>query len=168
MAMILQAERNDLSEQVKNATSTTSQRQPGVVDTRVIGRPDEEPMKHGDRLFKLRSNLGAVDQRYQTESKTTEASSTPRLDATLSTQMYCTLVMTKTLYKCHNAGMTEGSMEAVRDGMGAKVCWTLFLLRTSKSHRDAQSSAPSPQIFVHTHTQMTWRKTACKTIQLQC
>ena len=111
MATILQAERNDLAEQVQNATPTTSQRQPRVVDTRVIGSPgkfDEEPVKQVDRLFKLRSYFGAADQLHQLDSTTTEASSTPRLDTTLSTQMYNTLVMTKTLCKCYNADMNVG------------------------------------------------------------
>ena len=102
-ATILQAERNELAEQVQNASSTTTQRQPGVVDTRVINSPgelDEEPMKRADRLFKLRSYVGAVDQLHDLE--------TTRLNATLSTQMHHTLVMTKTLYRCHNAGLNEG------------------------------------------------------------
>ena len=111
MATILQAEKNDLVEQVQNATCTTSQRQAGVVDNKSDrpGKFDEDPMKHADRLSKLRSYFGAVDQLHQLEPTTTEDSSTPRLNATLSTQMYCTLVMIiKTLYKCHNAGMIEG------------------------------------------------------------
>ena len=111
LAMILQAERNELVEQVQNATSTTTQRQPGVVDTKVIdsqGKFDEEPMKRADRLFKLRSYLGAVDQRNELESTTTGDSSTLRLNMTLSAQMFYKLVMTKTLYRCHNAGVNEG------------------------------------------------------------
>ena len=120
MATILQAERSELVEQVQNATSTTTPRQPGVVDTRVIGRPDKfdgDPMKYAGWLFKLRSYLGAVDQRYQLEPTTTEAPSTPRLNATLSseasclgTQTYYILVMTTTgsaLDKCHSAGVNE-------------------------------------------------------------
>ena len=88
--------------------------------TRVIGKPDQfdgEPMKNADWSFKLRSHLGAVDQRYQEELTKTEASSTPRLNATvdsegsaLSTQMYYKLVMTTSgaaLDKCHNAGVNE-------------------------------------------------------------
>ena len=75
-------------------------------------------MKYADWLFKLKSNFGAVDQRYQLESMTTEASSTPRLNATLSCeasslsiQMYQKLVMTTTgsaVDKLHNAGVNEG------------------------------------------------------------
>ena len=42
MATILQAERDDLAKQVQSATSTTTQRQPGDVDTRVIGRRSDE------------------------------------------------------------------------------------------------------------------------------
>ena len=75
-------------------------------------------MKYADWLFKLRSYLGAVDQGYQKELTATEASSTPRLNATLdsegsalSTQMHCRLVMTTAgaaLDKCHHAGVSEG------------------------------------------------------------
>ena len=93
MATILQAERVDLARQVQSATSTTTQRQPGDVDTRMIGRTDKfdgDPMKYADRLFTLRSSFGAVDQRYQ---------------------LYYTLVMTtigSALNKCHNASEKEG------------------------------------------------------------
>ena len=72
--------------------------QAGAVDTRVIGKPDQfdgDPMKHADWSLKLRSHLGAVDQRYQEELTKTESSSTPRLNAdlgseesALSTQMF--------------------------------------------------------------------------------
>ena len=121
MAPIVQAERDDLASQVQSATSTIIQKQPGVVDTRVIYRPDEfdgDPMKYSDWLSRLRASFGAVDQWYQLESKTTQASSTPRLDAKLSceasrlsTQMHYMLVMTVTgsaSDKCHSAGMNEG------------------------------------------------------------
>ena len=70
MATVLQAERDDFAREVQSATSTTTQRQPGVVDARVIGRPDKfdgDLMKYADWLFKLRSYLGAVDQRCQLE-----------------------------------------------------------------------------------------------------
>ena len=80
LATILQAARNERVEQVQNATSTTT----------------------------LRSYLGTVAQRKELESTMTEESSTPRLNMTLSTQMYYILVMTKTLYRCHNAGVNEG------------------------------------------------------------
>ena len=56
-------------------------------------------MKYADWSFKLRSYLGAVDQRCQEELMETESSSTPRLNANLgseesalSTQMYYILV----------------------------------------------------------------------------
>ena len=75
-------------------------------------------MKYTDRSFRLKLYLGAVDQRYQLEPMTTEASSTPRPSATLSseasclsTQMYYKLGTTTTgsaLDKCHNAGVNEG------------------------------------------------------------
>ena len=80
LATILRSARNELVKQVQNATSTTT----------------------------LRSYLGAVDQRNKLEPTTTEESSTPRPNATLSTQMYFVLVMTKTLYRCRNAGVNEG------------------------------------------------------------
>ena len=121
MATVLKEERDDLASQVQSATSTIIQKQPGVVDTRVIGRADEfdgDPMKYTDWLSKVRAYFEAVDQRYQLESKTTEASSTPRLDAKLSceatcfsTRMYYILVMTTrgpASDKCHSAGMNEG------------------------------------------------------------
>ena len=59
------------------ATWTTTQRQPGVVDTGVIGSSgefDEDPMKRTDRLFKQRSYLGAVDQLHELEPTMTEDS----------------------------------------------------------------------------------------------
>ena len=114
LATILQAERNELVERDQNATSTTTPRQPRVVDTKVIdsqGKFDEEPMKRVDRLFKLRSYFGAVDQRKELEPTTTEDSSILRLNMTLSTQMYRILVMTKTVYGCHNAGVNKGFAE---------------------------------------------------------
>ena len=89
---ILRSARSELVKQVQNATSTTTH---------------EEPMKRADRLFKLRSYLGAVDQRNELEPTTTEESSTLRLNMTLSTQMYYTLVMMETVYRCHNAGVNE-------------------------------------------------------------
>ena len=89
---ILRSARSELVKQVQNATSTTTH---------------EEPMKRADRLFKLRSYLGAVDQRNELEPTTTEESSTLRLNMTLSTQMCYILVMMETLYRCHNAGVNE-------------------------------------------------------------
>ena len=103
LATILQAAINELVEQVQNATSTTTH---------------EEPMIRADRLFKLRSYLGAMDQRNELEPETTEESSTPRRNTTLSTQMYYTLVMMKILYRCHNAGVNEefaGRRQFVRE-----------------------------------------------------
>ena len=97
LATILQAARNELVEQVQNATSTTTH---------------EEPMIRADRLFKLRSYLGAVDQRNKLEPvTTTEESSTPRLNRALSTQMYYILVMMKTLNRCRNASVSEDFAE---------------------------------------------------------
>ena len=64
-------------------------------------------MIRADRLPKLRSYLGAVDQQNELEPSTTEESSTPRLNRALSTQMYHILVMMKTLYRCRNAKVSE-------------------------------------------------------------
>ena len=112
----------DIAQQVQSMTGTPGQRvRAGLVDTRVIGKPDQfdgDPIKYADWSFKLRSNLGDVDQRFQQELTTIETSSTPRLNATLgseesalSTQMYHILVMTTAgaaLDKCHNASVNEG------------------------------------------------------------
>ena len=117
----LTQERERLAQEVQSMTGTPGQRvRAGVVDTRVICKPDQfdgDPMKYADWSFKLGSYLGARDLRYQ-ELTTTETSSTPRLNATLgsedsalSTQMYYILVMTtagSALDKCHNAGVNEG------------------------------------------------------------
>ena len=104
LATILQAARNELEEQVQNATSTTTH---------------EEPMIRADRLFKLRSYLGAVEQRNKLEPvTTTEESSTPRLNRTLSMLMYYILVMMETLYRCRNASVSEefaGWMQFVKE-----------------------------------------------------
>ena len=64
LATILQEARIELEEQIQNATSTTTHK---------------DPMIRADRLFKLRSYLGAVDQRNELELTITEKSSTPRL-----------------------------------------------------------------------------------------
>ena len=68
---ILAQERERLAQQVQSMASTPRQRvQAGVVDTRVIGKPDQfdgDPMKYADWSFKLRSYFGAVDQRYPEE-----------------------------------------------------------------------------------------------------
>ena len=91
LATILQATRNELVEQVQNATSTTTH---------------EEPMIRADRLFKLRSYLGAVDQWNKLEPvTTTEESSTRRLNRALSMLMYNILVMI-TLNWCRNASVS--------------------------------------------------------------
>ena len=103
LATILQAARNELVKQVQNATSTTTH---------------QEPTKRADRLFKLRSYLGAVDQQNELEPATTEESSTPRLNKTLSTQMYFKFMMMKTQYKCRNASASEefaGRRQFVRE-----------------------------------------------------
>ena len=69
---ILRTARIELEEQVQNATSTTIHK---------------DPMIRADRLFKLRSYLGAVDQRNELELTMSEESSTPRLIRELSMLM---------------------------------------------------------------------------------
>ena len=93
LATILQAARFELEEQVQNAMSTNTHK---------------DPMIRADRLFKLRSYLGAVDQRNELELTMSEESSTPRLIRALSMLMYYILVMMKTLYRCRYAGVNEG------------------------------------------------------------
>jgi hypothetical protein len=121
----LQADRQQLMIQLQGMSQLQGATPPptrhGVVDTRVIGKPEQysgDPMKFADWSFKMRAYLGAVDQRYQTELQTTESSSVAMLNATmtqeqvgLSTQLYYILVMTTSgpaLDKCHNAGVNEG------------------------------------------------------------
>ena len=63
----------------------------------------------------------------------------------LSMQMYYILVMMKTLYRCHHVGCERGirRTEAVREGMGAKVCWTLeerVVLPTQRRHTDTTTA----------------------------
>ena len=92
LATILQAARNELQEQIQNATSSTTHK---------------DPMIRADLLFQLRSYLGAVDQRNELELTMTEESSTPRLIKALSILMYHMLVMMKTLDRCRNASVSE-------------------------------------------------------------
>ena len=124
---ILQAARIELEEQVQNATSTTTHK---------------DPMIRVDRLFKLRLYLGAVDQRNELELTMTEESPTPRLNRALSTKMYCILVMMKTLYSCRYAGAKEGFAGRSRERMGPKVCWTpeeRVVLQTQRRRTDTDN-----------------------------
>ena len=136
-------------EQVQNATSTTTQRQPGVVDTEAIDSPgkfDEEPMKRADPLFKLRSNLGAVGHRNELELTTTEESST--LTETQHDAQHADVPHTRDdedtvqVSQCRwERGIRRE--EAVRDGMGAKVCCTpeeRVVLQTQRRHTDTATS----------------------------
>ena len=103
---VLRTARIELEEQVQNATSTTTHK---------------DPMMRAGRLFKLRSYLGGNEM----ELTMTEESSTPRHIRALSMLMHYILVMMKTLYRCHNAGVNEGfARKSVRERIGAKVCWT--------------------------------------------
>ena len=102
------------AQQEQSMSNTPRQRVQAVVDTRVIGKQDHfdvDPMKYADWSFKLRSYLGAVDQRYQEELTKTEAANLGSEESALSTQMYYILVMTTSgaaLDKCHNAAVNEG------------------------------------------------------------
>ena len=104
----------------------------------MIGSPgefDKDPMKRTDRLFKLRSYLGAVDQQHELETTTTEDSSTPRLqrDAQHTDALHTVQVPQ---FRCER-GIRR--MEAVRDEMGAKVSWTPdehVVLSTHSRHTD--------------------------------
>ena len=88
---ILTSERESLARQVQSLTGTPGQCvRTGVVDSRVIGKPDQfdgDPMKYADWLFKLRSYFGAVDQRCQQELTRPEAPSTPRLKCSQHTNV---------------------------------------------------------------------------------
>ena len=142
LATILQEARNELVEQVQNATSTSTH---------------EEPMKRADRMFKLRSYLGAVDQRNELELTMTEESSTPRLNTTLSTQMYYTLVMMKTLYRCRNASVSEefaGRRQFVREWEPRFV----GLLRNVLSCRREDDIPAQLQCMKDSHTRVSHRK----------
>ena len=101
--------------------TTTSTVTAGLVDTRILGRPESfsgETTKYPDWSFKLKSYMGAVDQRYQILMNQAESSSVAVLnvamnpdEAQLSTQLYYVLVMLTSgpaLDKCHNAGVNEG------------------------------------------------------------
>ena len=96
--MILRTTRNELVEQVRNATSTNTHK---------------DPMMRADWLFKLRSYLGAVDQRNELELTITQEASTTRLTTQgfirkLSILMYCISRDDETLYRCRHAGVNEG------------------------------------------------------------
>ena len=126
---ILAQQRVRLAQQVQSMTSMPRQRfQAGVVDTRVIGKPDQfdgDPMKCADWSFKLRSYFGAVDQRYQEELTKTESSSTPRLNANLGSEERSRVGQVSQ----YRRERRVRGLEAVRDGLGARasdeVCGTL-------------------------------------------
>ncbi len=102
-------------------TSTLPQGAPGLVDTRLLGKPEGflcDPAKFPDWSFKLKAYLGAIDVRYQAMIAIVEQATAPILnvglsseEAQLSTQLYYVLVMLSSgaaLDKCHNAGVKEG------------------------------------------------------------
>ena len=133
---ILTSERESFPRQVQSLSATTGtpgQRvRAGVVDIRAIGKPDQfdgDPMKYADWSFKLRSYFRAVDQRYQHELTTTEASPTPRLNATMKGSAYTDVLH----FGDDNCRSRVGQvpqrrrerrvrgLEAVRDGMGTQA-----------------------------------------------
>ena len=115
---ILTTERESLALQVQSLTGTPGQRvRTGVVDTRVIGKPDQfEGDPHEVRGFVVQTEI-APRSRGPTVSRRV-GDDRRRLNATLdsegsalSTQMYNILVMTTAgaaLDKWHNAGVNEG------------------------------------------------------------
>ena len=133
---ILQAARIELEEQVQNATSTTTH---------------EEPMIRADRLFKLRSYLGAVDQRNKLEPvTTTEESSTPRLNRTLSMLMYYILVTMKTLYRLSQCKCERGvrRMEFVRE-WDPRFVGLLRNVLSCRHKDDIPTQLPVDEVLAH-------------------
>ena len=121
---LLTQERERLAQQVQSMTGVPGQPvRAGVVDTRVIGKPDQfdgDPMKYADWSFKLGSYLGAVDQRYQQESTTTETSSrTQRTDVLHSGDDNCRSRVGQ-VSQCRRERGARG-LEAVRFGMEPKL-----------------------------------------------
>ena len=103
----------------------------------------KDPMIRADRLFKLRSNLGAVDQRNELELTMSEES-TPRLIRKLSMLMCYILVMMKTLYRCRYADVNEGfagRRQFVRE-WDPRLCWTpeeRVVLQTQRRRSDTDN-----------------------------
>ena len=96
-------------------------------------------MKRADRLFKLRSYLGAVDRRNELEPATTEKSSSAQHADVLHTRDGEDTVQVSRC-KCERGIRKE---EAVRERMGAKVCCTLeerVVLQTQRRHTDTATS----------------------------
>ena len=130
------------------------------VNTRVPRRPShrnspelstQERSADQTSLSKLKAYFRAVDQRYQMESETTEASSTPRLDVKLRCEASCRSIDALhtrddidriSIDKCHSAGMNEGfeARKTVRDGVGNGVCWTPDERATDKSWQRSKDS----------------------------
>ena len=125
LATILQEARNELVEQVQNATSTSTH---------------EEPMKRADRLFKLKSYLGGrgpaeragidddrriVDTETQHDARHADVLHTRDDGDTVQVSQR----------KCERG---------VRERMGAKVCWTPeehVVLPTQTRHTGTATSA---------------------------
>ena len=121
-------------------TGTPGQRvRAGVVDTRVIGKPDQfdgDPMKYADWSFKLRSDFVAVDQRYQlaVDDDRDIVDTIPRQRRKRTQHTYvlhsgddnCRSRIGR-VSQCRRERVVRG-VEAVRDGVGAQasdeVCGT--------------------------------------------
>ena len=135
MATILPEERDDLASQDQSATSTITQKLPGVVDTRVIGRPDEfdgDPMKYTDWLSKLRAYSGAVPAGFEDDKNIVNTETRredqlrgelPQHTEVLHTRDGNDRIGIGQVSQCRHEQGIRGQ-ETVRDGMGNGVCWT--------------------------------------------
>ena len=126
---MLQAARNELEEQVQNATSTTTH---------------EEPMKRTDRLFKLRSfrsrgpaeRSGTNDDRRIVDTETQHDAQ--HADVLCARDDEDTVQVSQ----CWSERGIRKE-EAVREGMGATVCWTpeeCVVLPTQRRRTDTATS----------------------------
>ena len=92
-----------------------------------------------------------MDQRNELELTTTEESLTPRLNRTLSTQMYCILVMMKTLCRCRNASVSEefaGRRQIVRE-WDPRFVGLLRNVLSCRRKDDIPIQLPADEGFVH-------------------
>ena len=134
---ILWSTRMELEEQVQNATSTNTHK---------------DPMIRTDRLFKLRSHVGTVDQRNELELIFTEESSTPRLIRELRMLMCNILVMMKTLYKCRYADVNEGFAARRQFVRERDNVWTpeeRVVLRTQRRRECAKNGGRASRSLFH-------------------
>ena len=144
LATILQAERDDLASQYQSATSTITQKQPGVVDTRVIGRPDEfvqtesifpscEPAV-SDAVSDDRSIVNTETRR----EAPLRGELSQHTDA-LHTRDDIDRISIGQVSQCRHERGIRGQ-ETVRDGVGNGVCWTPDERVTDKSWQRSKDS----------------------------